>query len=186
MPWSNVLANPAFGTIVSSSGSAFTWAVNSRENRLTPFANDPLSDPTAEVIYLRDDDSRAVWGATPGPLPRRTDAGRWVIRHGAGVTRYQHSVAGIEQELMVFVPPEDPVKLAVLTLRNTVGRPPAHQCLRVRRVVSRATACRRAPFRRHGDGRRERDADGTQRLHGGVRRASGVLASDGDTTIAHR
>ena len=118
-PWSNVLANPAFGTIVSSSGSAFTWAVNSRENRLTPFANDPLSDPTAEVIYLRDDDSRAVWGATPGPLPRRTDAGRWVIRHGAGVTRYQHSVAGIEQELTVFVPPEDPVKLAVLTLKNT-------------------------------------------------------------------
>jgi cyclic beta-1,2-glucan synthetase len=49
-PWSNVLANPAFGTIVSSSGAAFTWAVNSRENRLTPFANDPLSDPTGEVI----------------------------------------------------------------------------------------------------------------------------------------
>ena len=45
-PWSNVLANPAFGTIVSSSGAAFTWALNSRENRLTPFANDPLSDPT--------------------------------------------------------------------------------------------------------------------------------------------
>ena len=42
LPWSNVLANPAFGTIVSSSGSAFTWAVNSRENRLTPFANDPV------------------------------------------------------------------------------------------------------------------------------------------------
>ena len=107
-PWSNVLANPAFGTIVSSSGAAFTWAVNSRENRLTPFANDPLSDPTAEVIYLRDDDSGAVWGATPGPLQRRTDAGRWVIRHGAGVTRYQHSVAGIEQELTVFVPPRIP------------------------------------------------------------------------------
>ena len=41
LPWSNVLANPGFGTIVSSSGSAFTWAVNSRENRLTPFANNP-------------------------------------------------------------------------------------------------------------------------------------------------
>ena len=78
LPWSNVLANPAFGTIVSSSGSAFTWAGNSRENRLTPFANDPLTDPTGEAIYLRDDDSGAVWGATPGPLPRRADGGRWV------------------------------------------------------------------------------------------------------------
>src|SRR5512138_3497483 len=77
LPWSNVLANPAFGTIVTSSGSAFTWAGNSRENRLTPFANDPLLDPTGEAIYLRDDDSGAVWGATPGPLPRRPRGGRW-------------------------------------------------------------------------------------------------------------
>ncbi|HEU4691742.1 MAG TPA: glucoamylase family protein, partial [Vicinamibacterales bacterium] len=119
LPWSNVLANPAFGTIVSSSGSAFTWAENSRENRLTPFANDPLSDPTGEAVYLRDDESGAVWGATQGPLPRRPDAGRWVIRHGAGITRYQHAVAGIEQDFAVFVTREDPVKLAVLTLTNT-------------------------------------------------------------------
>jgi cyclic beta-1,2-glucan synthetase len=121
LPWSNVLANPAFGTIVSSSGSAFTWAGNSRENRLTPFANDPLSDPTSEAIYLKDDETGAVWGATPGPLPRRADAGRWVIRHAAGVTRYQHAVAGIEQELAVFVSREDPVKLAVLTLTSTAA-----------------------------------------------------------------
>jgi cyclic beta-1,2-glucan synthetase len=118
LPWSNVLANPAFGTIVSSSGSAFTWAGNSRENRLTPFANDPLSDPTGEAFYLRNDETGAVWGATPGPLPRRADAGRWVIRHGAGVTRYEHAIAGLRQELAIVVAPEDPVKVAVLTLTN--------------------------------------------------------------------
>ena len=121
LPWSNVLANPAFGTIVSSSGSAFTWAGNSRENRLTPFANDPLTDPTGEAFYLRDDESGAVWGATPGPLPRRADDSRWVIRHGAGVTRYEHAVADLQQELAIFVAPEDPVKLAVLTLTNATG-----------------------------------------------------------------
>ena len=54
-------------------------------------------------------------GSDTGPLPRRADAGRWVIRH-AGVTRYQYAVAGIEQELTVFVAREDQVKLAVLTL----------------------------------------------------------------------
>jgi cyclic beta-1,2-glucan synthetase len=75
LPWSNVLANPAFGTIVSCSGSAFTWAGNSRENRLTSFANDPLGDPTTEAFYVRDEDTGAVWGATPAPLPRRADAG---------------------------------------------------------------------------------------------------------------
>ena len=119
LPWSNVLANPDFGTIVSSAGSAFTWAVNSRENRLTPFANDPLIDPTAEAVFLRDDDTGAVWGATPGPLRRRTAGAGWVIRHAAGVTRFQHAVAGIEQQLAVFVAPEDPVKFSVLTVTNT-------------------------------------------------------------------
>jgi cellobiose phosphorylase len=119
LPWSNVLANPEFGTIVSSSGAAFTWAINSRENRLTPFANDPLSDPTAEAIYLRDDDSGAVWSATPGPIPRQDGDGRWIVRHGAGVTRFEHAVEGLEHELAICVAPHDPVKVAVLTVTNT-------------------------------------------------------------------
>jgi cyclic beta-1,2-glucan synthetase len=119
LPWSNVIANPEFGTMVSTSGSTFTWAGNSRENRLTPFANDPITDPTAEAVYLRDEDSGDVWGATPGPLPRRPDAGRWLVRHAAGVTRYQHAVVGLTQQLEVFVSPSDSVKVAMLTLTNT-------------------------------------------------------------------
>ncbi len=118
LPWSNVLANPEFGTIASESGAAFTWAVNSRENRLTPFANDPVSDPTSEAVYIRDDDAHVAWGATPSPLPR-VEGSRWVVRHRAGATRYQHAVEGLEQEFEVFVPPDDPVKVSVLTLRNT-------------------------------------------------------------------
>src|SRR6185436_5854907 len=123
LPWSNVMANASFGTMVSASGSAFTWAGNSRENRLTPFANDPIGDPTGEAIYLRDEDSGEVWGATPSPLPRRADAGRWVIRHAAGVTRYQHALEGLTQQLEVFVSPRDPVKIAMLTLTNTSPAP---------------------------------------------------------------
>jgi cyclic beta-1,2-glucan synthetase len=119
LPWSNVMANPSFGTIVTASGSAVTWSENSRENRLTPFANDPISDPTGEAIYVRDDESGAAWSAAPGPMPRHADHGRWVIRHSAGVTRYQHALAGLEQELTVFVAPDDPVKLAIVTLANT-------------------------------------------------------------------
>ncbi len=118
LPWSNILANPEFGTMLSASGSAFTWFGNSRENRLTPFANDPIGDPTGEAIFLRDEESGAVWGATPAPLPRDKSSGRWVIRHQPGVTRYQHAVAGLEQDLAVCVDPNDPVKVSILTLTN--------------------------------------------------------------------
>jgi cyclic beta-1,2-glucan synthetase len=119
LPWSNVLANPEFGTVLSASGAAYTWAANSRENRLTPFANDPIADPTGEAIFLRDDDEATVWSATPGPLARRVESRRWVIRHGAGVTRFQTASHAIEQELTVAVAPDDPVKVSLLTLRNT-------------------------------------------------------------------
>jgi cyclic beta-1,2-glucan glucanotransferase len=119
LPWSNVLANPEFGTVLSASGAAYSWAGNSRENRLTPFANDPISDPTGEAIFLRDEDAGTVWGATPGPLPRSVDSGRWIIRHSAGVTHFQFAIKGLEQSLAVSVAPEDPVKVSLLSLTNT-------------------------------------------------------------------
>ncbi|HEV7925200.1 MAG TPA: glucoamylase family protein, partial [Verrucomicrobiae bacterium] len=52
-PWVNVLANPYFGTVVSESGSAYTWAENSHEFRLTPWSNDPVQDTTGEALYIR-------------------------------------------------------------------------------------------------------------------------------------
>ncbi|MGH7373479.1 MAG: glucoamylase family protein, partial [Candidatus Rokuibacteriota bacterium] len=41
-PWVNVIANPAFGFQVSESGAGYTWSLNSRENQLTPWSNDPV------------------------------------------------------------------------------------------------------------------------------------------------
>ena len=82
-PWVNVMANPSFGTVVSASGSAYTWAENSRENRLTPFTNDPVTDATSEALFIRDEEDGRVWSPAPGPLPRNRDSGRFVIRHCA-------------------------------------------------------------------------------------------------------
>jgi cyclic beta-1,2-glucan synthetase len=116
MPWANVIANPGFGTIVTASGSATTWASNSRENRLTPFANDPTTDPTAEAIFVRDEDSGDAWTPAPGPLPR--SGGRIVVRHGAGFTQFARHTHGIGHELDVFVHATDPVKFSRLTVVN--------------------------------------------------------------------
>src|SRR5512137_2748517 len=82
LPWVNVIANERFGTVVGATGAAFTWAGNSRENRLTPFGNDPVSEFSGEALFLRDEETGAAWGATPGPLPRSREDGRWVTRHG--------------------------------------------------------------------------------------------------------
>jgi cyclic beta-1,2-glucan synthetase len=117
-PWSNVLANDGFGTIVTEAGIGFTWAVNSGENRLTPWNNDPVADTPGEALYLRDEETAEMW--TPTPLP----AGRGVcqIRHGAGYTKWSGCSQGIEHELLVFVPVDDPVKVVRLRLHNLLPR----------------------------------------------------------------
>ena len=90
LPWANVIANPAFGTIVTASGSAYTWSENSRENRLTPFANDPVVDPTAEALFIRDDETGRCLVADAGAdAPDAARAARFVIRHSAGLTHVQ-------------------------------------------------------------------------------------------------
>jgi cyclic beta-1,2-glucan synthetase len=122
LPWANVLANPVFGRLVTASGTSMTWSVNSRQNRLTTFANDPVSDPLPEAIHLRDDDSGAVWGATPGARPRRPGNGRWIVRHSAGATSWEHAAQGLLQRLEVFVAREDAVAFSILTLTNRSDR----------------------------------------------------------------
>ncbi len=118
MPWANVIANPQFGTVITESGAAHTWSGNSRENRLTPFANDPVSDPTGEALLIRDEDTGESWSPTPGPLAGGSTSGRCVVRHTAGLTRFSRAAHGIGHELDVFVDDADPVKFSVLTLTN--------------------------------------------------------------------
>ncbi|WP_212633066.1 GH36-type glycosyl hydrolase domain-containing protein [Pseudomonas indica] len=118
-PWCNVLANEVFGSLVSESGNCCSWAVNSGENRLTPWSNDPLGDAPGEALYLRDEESAEVW--TPTPLPAG-EACTCQIRHGTGYTLWRQHSHGLEQELLVCVPPTAPVKVLRLRLRDVSGR----------------------------------------------------------------
>jgi cyclic beta-1,2-glucan synthetase len=122
-PWANVIANPRFGTVVTESGAACTWSENSRENRLTPYANDPVSDPTGEALFVRDEETGQYWSPTPGPGRRIAAEGRLVVRHRAGLTSFARAAQGIRNDLDVFVHAEQPVKYALLTLSNESGRP---------------------------------------------------------------
>jgi cyclic beta-1,2-glucan synthetase len=116
-PWVNVLANPSFGTLVTESGAAHTWASNSRENRLTPFANDPVTDPTSEAIYIRDHDTLDIWSPVLVPIPASGEQ-PLIVTHDHGLTRYRRSLNRIAHTLEVFVDRDEPVKFSLLTLRN--------------------------------------------------------------------
>jgi cyclic beta-1,2-glucan synthetase len=119
-PWINVVANPSFGFQVGVEGCGYTWSLGSRENQLTPWSNDPVTDRPGEVIYVRDEDSGELWG--PTALPIRDEAAPYVATHGQGYSRFEHAAHGVALELIQYVPLEDPIKISRLTLRNTSAR----------------------------------------------------------------
>jgi cellobiose phosphorylase len=119
-PWSNVIANPDFGCLVTESGGGYTWAGNSQMNRLTPWSNDPVTDPPGEVLYLRDEETGEFW--TPTPAPRGGQA-TTIIRHGQGYSQFTQISHGLEQDLFVLVSPTAPVKLFHLRVGNRGDRP---------------------------------------------------------------
>ncbi len=117
MPWINVITNAAFGFQAASEGSGYSWAGNSKENQLTPWSNDPISDPAGESFHLRDTRSGAQW--RPTAFPGRDPKATYVTRHGRGWSRFDRIAHGIASSLLQFVPADDPIKISRLQLHNT-------------------------------------------------------------------
>ena len=119
-PWVNVIANPSFGFQVSTEGSGFTWCRNSQQNQLTPWSNDPVSDASGEVLYVRDEENGALW--TPTATPIRQKGARYSAAHGQGYSRFEHASHGIALQSLQFVPIDDPIKIVRLKITNQSGR----------------------------------------------------------------
>ncbi len=115
-PWINVISSPSFGFQVSTEGSGHVWSQNSRENQLTPWSNDPVSDPSGDAIYLQDLETDRIWTATALPV---RGPGTYIARHGFGYSRFQHEQHGIAADMVQFVPLDAPTKVSRLALRNT-------------------------------------------------------------------
>src|ERR1041385_1599263 len=118
--WTNVIANEAAGCIASERGFGATWSLNSRENRLTPWFHDPISDPAGEALYLRDEDAGTFWSPTPGPVP---GAGAYEARHGFGYSAWRHTSQGLAQEVVCFVPLREPGRVVRLRVTNRDAGP---------------------------------------------------------------
>jgi cyclic beta-1,2-glucan synthetase len=117
-PWANVVANPHGGFIVTERGGGNTWSGNSHFYRLTPWRNDPVTDPCGEALYLRDEVSGAAWSVTPGPM----DSGEeHQVLHAAGYSTFRQEHRGLRSKLTLGMVPDEPIKVSRLELTNTSG-----------------------------------------------------------------
>ena len=137
--WCNIMANDKFGTVVTEGLGGYTWYKNCKMNRITEFSNDAYLDKPSEVIIMQEmnekdgevissnqismDDKKHAsqiinnsFGISPNVLP---DTGNYHITYGFGYSKYQHIYKDIEEELTVFVPIKDSLKISKLSLKNT-------------------------------------------------------------------
>lgn len=120
VPWVNVIANENFGTVISESGSAYTWTENAHELRLTPWNNDPVSDRTGEAFYIRDEETGHFWSTTLLPAGSKTP---YITRHGLGYSIFEHLEDGIYTKMTVYVDIASTIKFTAILIQNRSGRP---------------------------------------------------------------
>ena len=117
--WSHIMANEKFGTVVTESGGGYTWYKNSRLNRVTKWHNSACVNIPSEILYLKDEENGRIWSATAMPMP---DDKNYNSIYGLGYAKFIHSSDDIVQELEVFVPQDDSVKINILTLKNNAPK----------------------------------------------------------------
>ncbi len=118
-PWANVIANPHGGFLVTERGAGCTWAENAYFYRLTPWSNDPITDPVSDALYLQDEESEELWSATPAPVDGN---GAYRVTHGAGFSTFTHAHDGIRTEMRLGVPEHIAAKVSVLRITNASSR----------------------------------------------------------------
>lgn len=116
MPWSHVIANARFGFLVTESGGGYSWFENSRENKLTTWSNDPISDSPSEVLYVLDEQTGSVH--MPMHVSHASSTAEAWARYGAGFAEFEKHDAEWHQQTLLSVATDDPVKFMRLRLTN--------------------------------------------------------------------
>lgn len=116
MPYCNVIANPQFGTLVSDAGICFTFAENSRENKLTKFENDSIESNVSEAVYVRDDETLVYNTVSKSPVKREAF---YRTTHGKGYSAFECSYNGLLQEQTINIDPEKKISYIDITITNT-------------------------------------------------------------------
>ncbi len=113
--WSMILANENFGTIVTQNLGGFTWHENSRLNRLSAWNNNPVFDLPSEIIYLKDYKTGKKWSLSDNLNNENKET---YVTYGFGYVKFKSIQNNILQELDIFVPKKDNVKINILKLKN--------------------------------------------------------------------
>lgn len=112
-PWCNIITNPNFGTLVTQSGSSYTWFGNSTLFRISPKVDDPLLESSGERLYFKNESSGEIWQ----PLKSSDE-----VRHSFGHSVFKNN-GDLESEVTIFVAKDKPIKIVKIKLKNILSNP---------------------------------------------------------------
>ncbi len=105
-PWSNIIANKNFGTIITNNGCGYTYAYNSGEFKITSWTNDMVANDKSEGFQFN--------GRLFDPMK---------CTHGFGYSILESENDEIKKEITEFVAKEDTVKFYLVKLTNKLSKP---------------------------------------------------------------
>jgi len=117
-PYAHVISNNfGSGAVMTAEGDIFSFAINARQNSLTPFRmGEGRFGPSGQAIYVRDMASGDTDCATFAPL-RRKD-GAYEAEFGLGYVVYRRTRADLDLEMTVFAPPGRACEVKILRIVN--------------------------------------------------------------------
>ena len=104
-PWSNVISNGSFGTIITNNGCGYTYGYNSSEFKITSWTNEMVVNDKSEGIKINNE----IFDPT-------------ICRHGFGYSILESETENLRQELTEFVSVTENVKVFILKLKNKYNK----------------------------------------------------------------
>ncbi|MBQ9314695.1 MAG: hypothetical protein IJ220_06890 [Clostridia bacterium] len=96
-PWSHVIANENFGTIVTANGGGYIWHGNSQSNKITSWSNDCLRDTPSERLVLK------MKNREINLLPYES-LEKYTVFYGFGYAKYIYEDEELSIETLIYVP----------------------------------------------------------------------------------
>ncbi len=109
--WSLMLSNGSLGWLAADTGCGNLWLGNAREQRLTPWLNDPLAIREGEEICLLRDGRSISLMADADDVPTE-------LLFGFGFMRWRRWIDGTEAVLTGFIPPHQDCRYLILELHD--------------------------------------------------------------------
>ncbi|MGD1037892.1 MAG: glycosyl transferase family 36 [Roseiarcus sp.] len=117
-PWAHVMANELGASlVVSNDGEVYSAFGNAQQNGLTPFRFDSATVPQpGQIVYIRDLETKET--DAPGFAPFQREDARYDVTYEPGVATFAKTRGELETTYVVFVPPDFPGDMRLLTLVN--------------------------------------------------------------------